>query len=148
MIEGLLYAMIGDWGLAVINFATENPGWILLATGAWATMFGLGKLQLKSIHTKTESWVLESSKQIVIDSPSITVDKLYEQLYPEWVQNLRGSAAFILHRWEIWPVPATPRFVKDRIDFTPEWLGGYLWANGLKVRGGKAPGEQGTSKSK
>jgi hypothetical protein len=139
MIEALLHAMIGDWGLEVIDWAMKNPGWIFAGLGAWLVMFGLGKLQLKSIRDKTETWVLDSSNQIVAESPGISIQNLYERLYPDWVTNLRGSAIFILHRWEIWPVPATPRFVKDRIEFTPEWLGGFLWANGLKVKGGQAP---------
>ena len=146
MIEGLLYAMIGSWGLAVIDWATNNPGWIVAGFSAWATMFALGKLQLKSIRTKTESWVLESSKQVIAKSPDITIERLYEQLYPEWIQNLRGSAAFIMHRWELWPVPATPRFVKARIDFSAEWLGGFLWMNGIKLPGSKAPEEKVSSK--
>lgn len=142
MIEGLLHAMIGDWGLAVINWTTNNPGWIVAGFSAWATIFALGKLQLKSIRTKTETWTLESSRHILTQSPGIPLQKLYDQLYPEWVKNLRGTAVFIPHRWEIWPVPATPRFVKDRIDFSAEWLGGFLWANGIKLPGGKAPEEE------
>ena len=149
MLEGLFYTMIGEWGLAVVDFATNNPGTILVLFGLWLVMFYLGKYQLKSIHKKTETWALESAQRLLSKTPDISVDKLYEQLYPEWAANLRGSAYFILHKWEIWPVPATPRFVKDRIDFTPEWLGGYLWANGLNVRGGKAPKEhEETSPSK
>jgi hypothetical protein len=139
MLEGLFYALIGKWGLAVIDFATNNPGLILAACGLWLSIFILGKYQLNSIQKKTEAWLLDSSKRILADKPKINAEKLFEQLYPEWENNLRGSAYFIMHRWEIWPVPATPRFVKDRIHFTPEWLGGFLWANGIKLPGSKAP---------
>jgi hypothetical protein len=139
MLEGLFYAMIGKWGLAVIDFATNNPGVILAVSVLWLSTFFLGKYQLNSIRTKTESWVLESTNRILAETPGISVNKLYDQLYPGWETNLRGSAYFIMHRWEIWPVPATPRFVKNRIDFTPDWLGGFLWANGIKLPGSKAP---------
>jgi hypothetical protein len=139
MLEGLFYALIGKWGLGVIDFATNNPGLILIVFGLWLSVFYLGRYQLNAIRSKTESWVLESAKSILKEHPGINEQKLYEQLYPEWEQNLRGSAYFIMHRWEIWPVPATPRFVKGRLDFTPEWLGGFLWANGIKLPGSKAP---------
>jgi hypothetical protein len=139
MLEGLFYALIGKWGLAAIDFATNNPGLILAVMALWLSVFFLGRVQLNSIRKKTESWVLDSARRILVDQPNINLGTLFEQLYPEWEQNLRGSAYFIMHRWEIWPVPATPRFVKDRINFTPEWLGGYLWANGIKLPGSKPP---------
>jgi hypothetical protein len=139
MLEGLFYTMIGSWGLAVIEWATSNPTPALVGIGIWGAMFILGKIQLNNIRSKTNAWVLESTQSILTETPKIPIDKLYEMLYPGWVNNLRGSAVYILHRWEIFPVPATPRFVKDRIDFTPEWLGGFLWANGIKLPGGKAP---------
>ena len=139
MLEGLFYAMIGKWGLAVIDFATNNPGVILVIASLWLATFFLGRYQLNLIRTKTEAWVLESSKRILKETSGISLNKLYEQLYPGWEANLRGTAYFIMHRWEIWPVPATPRFVKDRINFTPEWLDGFLWANGIKLPGSQAP---------
>ncbi len=139
MLEGLFYALIGEWGLAVIDFATNNPGVILVIAGLWLATFFLGRYQLDLIQTKTEAWVLESSKRILTERGNVSEAKLFEQLYPKWEQQLRGSAYFIMHRWEIWPVPAIPRFVKDRIGFTPEWLGGFLWANGIKLPGSKAP---------
>lgn len=139
MLEGLFYTLIGKWGLGVIDFATNNPGIILVASGLWLTIFYLGRYQLNTIRTKTEAWVLESAKQILMEHPNLNAAKLFDQLYPEWEQNLRGSAYFIMHRYEIWPVPATARFVKDRIDFSADWLEGYLWANGIKLPGSKAP---------
>lgn len=135
MFDSLFYALIGNWGRAVIGWALENPFWVFLGFALWLAVFGMGKLQLEGIRKKTEDWVLQTSRQIVADTPDISIDDLYERLYPRWVDHIRGSAVFILHRWEIWPLPATPRFVKDRLDFTPGWLGSYLQANGLSVRG-------------
>ncbi|TET85622.1 MAG: hypothetical protein E3J37_01545 [Anaerolineales bacterium] len=135
MFDSLFYALIGNWGRAVIGWALENPSWVFLGFALWLAVFGMGKLQLKGIREKTEAWVLQTSRQIVADTPDISIDDLYERLYPRWVDHIRGSAVFILHRWEIWPLPATPRFVKDRLDFTPGWLENYLQANGLSVRG-------------
>ncbi len=137
MLEGLFYTLIGKWGLGVIEFATTHPGLILVLFGLWLSVFYLGRYQLNAIRSKTEAWVLDSAKRILQEHPGINEGKLYEQLYPEWETNLKGSAYFIMHRWEIWPVPATPRFVKGRLDFTPEWLGGFLWANGIKLPGSK-----------
>lgn len=146
MLEGLFYAMIGKWGLAVIDFATDNPTVILVIASLWLATFFLGRYQLNSIRAKTETWILESTNHILSETPGISVSKLYDQLYSTWETNLKGSAYFIMHRWEIWPVPATPRFVKDRIDFNPEWLGGFLWANGIKLPGSKAPENEEGSK--
>jgi hypothetical protein len=139
MFEGILYALIGNWGRAVIGWALENPVPVSLGFALWLSVFFLGKVQLKMIREKTEAWILTSSREILKKSGNITVEQLYKQLLPQWEQNVRGTALFIPHRWEIWPVPATPRFVKKRINFTPEWLGGFLWANGIKLPGARAP---------
>jgi hypothetical protein len=41
MLEGLFYALIGKWGLAAIDFATNNPGLILAVMALWLSVFFL-----------------------------------------------------------------------------------------------------------
>jgi hypothetical protein len=55
---------------------------------------------------------------------------------------VKSSAWFIPHRWELWPLPATPDIVQRRLDFTPEWLGEFLWLEEIKMRGAKPREDQ------
>lgn len=135
MFQELLYTLIGSWGRAVIQWALANPVTVGLACGAWLLVLGAGKLQLKRIKDRTENLMLASARSALETDPRLSIDKLYERLYPAWVEMVRKTAFFIPHRWEIWPMPATPKHVAGRLDFTPEWLGQHLLANGIRVRG-------------
>ena len=137
MFQELLYAMIGSWGRAVIEWALANPVQVGMACAAWLIVIGASKLQLKWIKDRTETLMLTTARGVLEANPRLPVDKLFDQLYPVWVEMVRKTALFIPHRWEVWPVPATPERVAGRLDFTPEWLGQHLLANGIEVRGVK-----------
>ncbi|MEJ2012686.1 MAG: hypothetical protein P8X64_10770 [Anaerolineales bacterium] len=135
MFQEMLYALIGSWGRAVIQWALANPVTVGLACGAWLAMIGASKLQLKWLKDRTAELALNSARAVLEKEPQIQVTKLYDRLSPVWTDMVRKTAFFIPHRWEIWPVPATPKRVAERLDFSPEWLGEYLWENGIEVRG-------------
>ena len=137
MFQELLYTLIGSWGRAVIEWALANPVQVGLACGAWLIIIGASKLQLKWIKDRTESLMLTTASGLLEVNPRLPVDKLFDQVYPVWSDMVRKTALFIPHRWEVWPVPATPERVAGRLDFTPEWLGQHLLANGVEVRGVK-----------
>ncbi len=52
MFDSLFYALIGNWGRAVIGWALENPFWVFLGFALWLAVFGMGKLQLEGIRKK------------------------------------------------------------------------------------------------
>jgi hypothetical protein len=142
MFQELLYTLIGSWGRAVIEWALVNPVQVGLACGAWLVIIGASKLQLKWIKDRTESLMLTTASGLLEVNPRLPVDKLFDQVYPIWSEMVRKTALFIPHRWEVWPVPATPERVAGRLDFTPEWLGQHLLANGVEVHGVKPKKEK------
>jgi hypothetical protein len=142
MFQELLYTLIGSWGRAVIEWALANPVQVGLACGAWLIIIGASKLQLKWIKDRTESLMLTTASGFLEVNPRLPVDKLFDQVYPVWSEMVRKTALFIPHRWEVWPVPATPERVAGRLDFTPEWLGQHLLANGVEVHGVKPKKEK------
>jgi hypothetical protein len=135
MFQELLYTLIGSWGRAVIQWALANPVTVGLACGAWLAVIGSSKLQLKWLKDRTAEMTISSARIVLEKEPQLQIAKLYERLYPIWSDMVRKTAFFIPHRWEIWPVPATPKRVAERLEFSPEWLGEHLWANGIEVRG-------------
>lgn len=142
MFQELLYTLIGSWGRAVIEWALANPVQVGLACGAWLIIIGASKLQLKWIKDRTESLMLTTASRLLEVNPRLPVDKLFDQVYPIWSEMVRKTALFIPHRWEVWPVPATPERVAGRLNFTPEWLGQHLLANGVEVHGVKPKKEK------
>ena len=133
MLQEILYAIVGSWGRAAIEWMLAHPlvmGIILLA---WMGMLYGGKAQLKRVESRTHSLVLEEARQYLAEAPGLNANHLYDRLYPQWRQMVRRSALFITHRWELWPLPAIPSLVRQRIGFTPEWLGQYLRTHGFDV---------------
>lgn len=137
MFQEILYSIVGSWGRAAIQWMLANPSIVGVVLLVWMGMLFLGKVQLKRIESRTSSLVLEVSRQYLREDPLLRADQLYGRLYPQWSQMVRSSALFIPHRWELWPLPATPSIVRERIDFTPEWLSQYLRTHGFDVRAPK-----------
>jgi hypothetical protein len=135
MFKEILYAFVGSWGRAAIEWGLANPVPVGLSCGTWLLIIGASKLQLKWIKDRTESLTIATAQSVLEKEPLLPLDKLYERVFPSWSQMVRKTAVFIPHRWEIWPVPATPKRVAGRVDFTPEWLGQHLRANGIEVSG-------------
>lgn len=133
----IFFAMIGSWGRAVIRWALDNPypvgGFLTL----WMMLFLAGNWQLSRIKERTKAISLKEARRLLEHEPDIRVKQFYDQLKPDWERMVRSSALFIPHRWELWPMPASPHRVEQRIDFTPEWLGEFLWLNEVKMRGAK-----------
>ena len=135
MLLEIIYAIVGSWGRAAIEWMLANPAIVGAALLIWTLILLSGKAQLRRIERRTGLLVLEAARRALEEGLRPGVDQLYDRLYPQWCQMVRRSALFILHRWELWPLPATPSIVRRRIDFTPEWLDQYLRMHGFKVRG-------------
>jgi len=135
MLLEIIYAIVGSWGRAAIEWMLANPAIVGAVLLIWMGILLGGKMQLRRVERRTGLLVLEAARQALGEEPRPRVDQLYDRLYPQWCQMVRRSALFILHRWELWPLPATPSIVRRRIDFTPEWLAQYLRTHGFKVHG-------------
>lgn len=135
MFQEMLYALIGSWGRAIIKWALANPIPVGMACGAWLAVIGASMLQLKWAKDRTAEMSLHLARSVLEKEPVLQINQLYERLYPIWAEMIRKTTYFIPHRWEIWPIRATPERVAERLEFSPEWLGTYLWEKGIEVRG-------------
>ncbi|NIS83561.1 MAG: hypothetical protein GTO14_25945 [Anaerolineales bacterium] len=134
MILEFIKSLLGSWGRALLDFLQMNPEISTLIFSLWLAIWLAGKYQLQRIEKRTGTFVLENSQQALDENPRMTVKQLYALLYPKWCQMLRTTAWFVPHRWELWPLPATPKIVQERINFTPKWLKQYLKENGISFR--------------
>jgi hypothetical protein len=138
MLLEIFYSIIGTWARAVIEWLQANPAITLSVLLLWIAIFFAGKYQLQRVERRTRAFVLKNAQQMLDENPQMNSAQLYEKLYPRWCQLLRKTAWFVPHRSELWPLPATPKIVNDRINFTPEWLHNYLKTNGINVHKGEA----------
>lgn len=103
----------------------------------WLLMYSLGKWQFKRITQGTTELVLSLGKKAHGRKNRPSVEEFYAQIRPEWEEMLKKNAKYILHKSELFPVPATPRFVETRMKFTPAWLGAFLKVNHLDLPAGE-----------
>lgn len=135
MLYEIFRSMLGAWSRAVVDWLQAHPATTALALSIWLSLFFAGKYQLHRLQVRTQVWAIENATAVLKQHPGITAQQLYDQLYPDWRQMLRRTAWFIPHRWELWPLPATPDRAAKRIDFTPQWLRNHLMENGIEIPG-------------
>ncbi len=100
----------------------------------WFILFLLGREQTKRIKAKTKNIALENIEKSLEKNKDLTIDEYYEQINKQWEQMIHSTAKFILHRNELFPLPAKPEIVRKQINFSPEWLGAYLTLNGYVLK--------------
>lgn len=148
MFQEILYAIVGGWGRAAIEWMLAHPA--ITGTGLliWTVLLLTGQAQLRRVEARTLPLVLDETRRALADDPGLTAAELYDRLYPAWCRMVRHTAWFVPHRWEMWPLPAFPAVVRDRMKFTPQWLAQRLSENGVHLRGGgpkeKAPPREST----
>ncbi len=95
----------------------------------WLVLFLAARFQTNRLKRETTELVLSSIKTALHNNHRLTVEEYYDLLYPAWEDLVRTRSLFILHKLELWPIPATPSLVKKRLNFTPAWVGAYLKMN-------------------
>ena len=106
---------------------------ITLLSVAWLVMFILGRKQYEDIKKQTLQLLIEGADRAKARNIELSVQEYYDQLQPVWEEMVRRTARFVLHKTELFPVPATPDYVRKRMNFTPAWLGAYLRLHHYKV---------------
>jgi hypothetical protein len=101
----------------------------------WLLILATGRYQLKKVKENTVELILTEAKRQIKGNKSISMQTFYKKIYPSWCQMLKSTAWFIPHKTELWPMPASPDYVKDRIKFLPDVVGQFLSDNGYKVAG-------------
>jgi hypothetical protein len=142
MLLEIFYSLIGTWLRSFLEWIQAHPTVSISVLGLWMAYFFTAKYQLKRIEERTSAFVLENAQEVLAENPQLTSEQLYKNLYPSWCQMLRKTAWFIPHRFELWPVPATPERVRARINFTPEWLASHLWIHGTQLPGASPPKQE------
>jgi hypothetical protein len=107
--------------------------WIAILSAIWLVMFILGRWQFNRVKQYTTDMILEEARRKKSLNQYLTVEDLYQQLQPGWEEMIKKNAWFILHSTELFPVPAWPSIVKNRLKFTPAWMGAFLRLNGVKL---------------
>jgi hypothetical protein len=122
MILQIIEWMLGTTGRALLSFIKDNTIIFNLVAGIYLTLLGLGHFQLWQIKKKTESLVIEISLPLVSNNPEITIQEIYNRIFPVWNSKIESWALFIPHRLEFYPVKATQDNIKQKFDFSQEWL--------------------------
>lgn len=103
-----------------------------ILSGVWLAFFLLGQFQFNRIKARTTQMIMEKAIQFQQQEAKPTVETYFAWLQPHWESMLKNSAWFILHKTELWPMPASPDYVRNRMNFTLAWLGAYLRLHGHK----------------
>lgn len=125
MLYELFRAMLGPIG-GFLDWAKVNPVPVAIPLFLWATLWYIAKLQLKRIETHTTQLVLDMGREAIAASSNISVQTLYQRIYPVWAAALPNWAWFMPHRLELWPVRVSPERVQQSLDFSPQWIADVL----------------------
>lgn len=107
--------------------------WIGILSAIWLAFFIAGRWQFNRVKQGTTDLILDEARQARRLHQRPTVENFHEQIQPAWEAMLKKKAWFILHKTELFPVPAWPKIVQKRLNFTPAWLGAYLRVNGFDL---------------
>lgn len=119
-----------------MNLDLNISPWIAVFSGVWLLFYILGRWQFSRVIEGTLALVMEQGRKAHRSPSRPTVEEVYAKIQPEWEAMLKKKAWFILHKSELFPVPATPAIVRKRFNFTPVWLGAYLQVNGIELPAG------------
>lgn len=119
-------------------FPTLSPYIYGSLLGIWLLFFLLGKRQFNQARQLTLDLALTEVRAARKANPELTLDEYYADLITKWEALIREKIKFIPHKSEFWPMPARPDYVRQRLNFTPEWLGAYLKINGVKLQATEA----------
>lgn len=100
----------------------------------WIVFFLWGRAQFNRIKDATVKLILDNIDNAKKVHKNLTIDQYYEMLSPQVDAIIRANAKFILHKTELFPMPAKPDYVRTRMNFTPEWVGAILKMNGQSVK--------------
>jgi len=122
MIISWVRTMLGPLS-AILDWFSAHPGIITAVLVVWFALYIAGRIQLSRIRQRTAALVVEQSRHELAFDPSISLAALREKLLARWQAEFAGwRYLFVPHKYEFWPVKATPGNVLVKMPFTPEWL--------------------------
>lgn len=99
----------------------------------WFLFFLLGQYQLNRIKKKLFAKIDERVKTLEKAKQTDTLDSFYAHIFADWDTVVKSNAWFVLSANELYPVPANPQRLKDRLKLTPAWLSAYLHLQGTDL---------------
>jgi len=116
-------------------FFDIKPAVSFITFSIWLILFVLGRAQFNKIKKLTQSVIVEKANVQIKEDKEIILKEFYKQIYPSWCDLVKKSIWFIPHKTELWPMPAKPDYVRDRIGFNQEWTARILLDNGIELKG-------------
>ncbi|MCG2768690.1 MAG: hypothetical protein L6435_09965 [Anaerolineae bacterium] len=133
MFLAFVRSMLGSLGRPVLDFMINNPSLVTGVLTVWLGVFVAGRLQLRHIERKSVELVLEMGRELIARKPHITARGLYKRIYPRWSEAVREWAWFVPHRLDLWPVPARPETVQQKLPFSAQWIAEVLHQYGIPL---------------
>ena len=117
----------------MISFPEIPPTISVIIFTIWIILFLWGRSQFNKIKDATSKLILDNIEEVKKKNKNLTINQYYEMLYPKFEAIVKTNARFIPHKTEMFPMPAKPKYVKTRMNFTPEWVGAFLKLNGNPI---------------
>jgi hypothetical protein len=113
-----------------------------ILSAAWLLMFLYARSQTERIKKNTVDMILERARIESKREPCSTMEQFYADFQQDWEKMLHESAVVILHKSELFPLPAKPEVVRRRLNLTPAWMGAYLRLHGFRLKASPELDEQ------
>ena len=124
---------------AITDFFAAHPEIMTAILALWMVFYAAGRIQVKLIERRTALLVVERSRRLLAVDPQLTLAELREKILPAWLEELKNwKYFFVPHKYDFWPVPATPKNVQVKLPLSTEWLAKILKANGILLPGAVA----------
>ncbi len=131
MIISWVRTMLGPLS-AILDWFSAHPGLITGILVVWLVLYVAGRIQLSRIRQRSAALVVAQSQHELAFDPSISLAVLRDRLLAQWQAEYAGWRFwFVPHKYEFWPVKATPRNVLVKMPFSPEWLHEVLTKAGV-----------------
>lgn len=119
-----------------------SPAVSAVIFGIWLVFFLWGRAQFDRVKANTQRMALEGIEAALEKNKDLTISQYYKKINAQWEEMVPKTAKFILHKTELFPVPAKLETVRKRSNFSPEWLGAFLKLNGYTLKATPAQQER------
>jgi hypothetical protein len=120
--------------VVVLDFFAENPNLFLGLMIMWMGVYLAGKIQLVQIESRSVDLLVRYARARAGKDLPASAEQLQREFLPVWrEEQANWRRWFIPHRYDFWPVPATPENLITRIPLSPEWVHRKLAVNGIQV---------------
>jgi len=93
-----------------------------------------GKAQLRSIEKISTNYVIQKYEELTAHNRKIRLDQFFSAISGDWENIVKGKVLFVPHRFELWPMPASPKYLAKRLPLTENWVGKVLIENGKELK--------------